>query len=746
MSASLPTRIQGTDGIRGKVALDDELNGNCLERFLVDGVLTPSFFELYCYAYAKLVMERYEIPANNNNTNTNTNTTTKNHVVVGWDPRDTHHIFNQKAIDGIRKAGLDVWIVGILPTPAIPLYSLYTRAAGGGVMLTASHNPSDQNGIKVFHAHTGLKFLPGDDVLLTSMIGAVVDDTGTSLKDLPLLGRTVQKSSPASDLFVEFCCSPENSWMEKDDTDTIVKSLKTITLVVDGSNGAASTVANKIFSQFAFHEIVLTNVSVKLPVNENCGVADIEGRDVIYPHEVFNSSEGSNDAAFCKYDTLRRMFEVGREQKANKVIGIVFDGDADRCFRLDYHPTKDVVLVSGGDKLGYIQAASLVTATPTSTNDSNQKTLAAKPEPKPLFVNTVESDMSVSINANANLGYDTQITGVGDKWILTRAFLSLIQMEINFSTTDTDPQKLSSEEASAILNLAKHIQNDSSSSALELSKLWGAAVTNGKINRCTDPTRCIFRVGFEESGHFITPALLKQPDDATNTNTSNIVFMGNGLKTALNSIVSTEKLFGHLNQADYYQQIERPFAEGYTKTYYVYYVDKSRLELGHAVRQDIARVFYETMATAFGDNYRGVEVPFPEESSMQYFRIEHKGDENDAFTAVGAVFMRNSGTEDKSALYLRGQEGIKERLLSLGAVLRQLLFRQLKDRSKIYAKFEKQILCQIWDGSHSETAGVGDGVADIPVSRIMKEMELKQGLIRGPEGQKELTEFGKSVI
>ena len=137
--------------------------------------------------------------------------------------------------------------------------------------------------------------------------------------------------------------------------------------------------ANKIFSRFAFLEIVLTNVSVKLPVNENCGLADIEGRDVVYSHEVYNNSEGSNDA-FCNYDTLRRMFEVGREQKANKVIGIVFDGDADRCFRLDYHPMKDVVLVSVGDKLGYIQAASLVTATancldtyikPTVINSSN---------------------------------------------------------------------------------------------------------------------------------------------------------------------------------------------------------------------------------------------------------------------------------------------------------------------------------------------------------------------------------------
>jgi len=77
-------------------------------------------------------------------------------------------------------------------------------------------------------------------------------------------------------------------------------------------------VANKIFSRFAFLEIVLTNVSVKLPVNENCGLADIEGRDVVYSHEVYNNSEGSNDAAFCNYDTLRRMFELVENKKQIK--------------------------------------------------------------------------------------------------------------------------------------------------------------------------------------------------------------------------------------------------------------------------------------------------------------------------------------------------------------------------------------------------------------------------------------------
>ncbi|MBU3914890.1 hypothetical protein KKA14_05085, partial [bacterium] len=224
----IPDKLQGTDGIRGRITSDDDLNGlTALDYFEVSGKLTPSFFEHYAYAYATLLIE------------TKTGNSDDS-IVVGWDPRDREGIFNEVAVNGIRKAGLNVIKVGILPTPAIPLYMLLTQSAGS-MVLTASHNPSDQNGIKLFHGYTALKFLPSDDEMLTAV---VKKQCALDLRGIPLLGTLEDHSREARDLFVSFSIDPENSWMKETDFPETI-------LVIDASKGAVSGVVEEIFSNFA---------------------------------------------------------------------------------------------------------------------------------------------------------------------------------------------------------------------------------------------------------------------------------------------------------------------------------------------------------------------------------------------------------------------------------------------------------------------------------------------------------------
>ena len=152
-------RLQGTDGIRGMVRLssDPVVEGlTPVEAFLNKGVITEEFMELYTYAHVTDMKDRGMM-------------TNGDEIVIGWDPRDREGRFTSAAVRGIRKGGGKALIIGIMPTPAIPIYMLY-RGSKGAFMITASHNPMDQNGIKIFMKTHGLKPLCGDDLHLTSAI------------------------------------------------------------------------------------------------------------------------------------------------------------------------------------------------------------------------------------------------------------------------------------------------------------------------------------------------------------------------------------------------------------------------------------------------------------------------------------------------------------------------------------------------------------------------------------------------
>ena len=84
-------RIQGTDGIRGPVCLAEKsLSAGPIEALINEGILTEELFELYTYSFCKLLLDTGF--AEN-----------KDIAVIGWDPRDISGIFNQAAVNGIRK-------------------------------------------------------------------------------------------------------------------------------------------------------------------------------------------------------------------------------------------------------------------------------------------------------------------------------------------------------------------------------------------------------------------------------------------------------------------------------------------------------------------------------------------------------------------------------------------------------------------------------------------------------------------
>jgi hypothetical protein len=275
-------RLQGTDGIRQVVtrSTDHRVFGMTPLRVLLDqGLLTEQLVELYCFAYAA------SLP-------------TGSEVVVGWDPRDPQGHYTEAAVAGVRKAGATSVVVGVLPTPGIALYQIW-RGATASIVITASHNPRDQNGIKVFQGSQAEKPLPVDDQALTRRIFEL--DYVQTVAPLPLRGAFIDAQQEAASGFEAFHRNPRNTWLEEG-VDT-----GTFPLIVDTANGALASHAARILRHVHSGQVIEVNAdSASGLVNTHGGVADLEGVSEIHRGDVRFQSHlfGYDTPAFKSAEAL----------------------------------------------------------------------------------------------------------------------------------------------------------------------------------------------------------------------------------------------------------------------------------------------------------------------------------------------------------------------------------------------------------------------------------------------------------
>ena len=656
-----PTRLQGTDGIRGRVALRQSLK-NPLDDYLASGFLTPDFFEAYGYAFAGLLLEAGLAEPGSP-------------VVVGWDNRDQAGVYTGAFVKGVLKAGLAVDQVGVVPTPLVPYFMLKTGARGAA-MLTASHNPADQNGIKLFLPSLGLKFLPGDDEILTGLLIAAKD---LDLSVLPLLGVAQDKSAQAGRFFIGASLEPHNSWMSAD------LDLSNHILVLDGSNGAAAAFLEPIFGQIGLGKLRLTNLLGD--INHLAGVADIEGLESISPERL--------EGRFRGYPFLNAFFEEAQAPAVingeKRLVGLVFDGDADRCFRLDYDPQAGLARVSSGDLLGFQLARYAAQASPHLTEGKE-------------FAYTVESDLLLG-QAAKELGFKEQLTGVGDKWLLRQAAAAIARGQGD----------------SELADFVSSWSFDPEASANHLTKRFETLIRRQGW-RPNFPLS--FFLGLEESGHALSAFWFDREGQHPPA------FAGNGIKAGINSLVAMASLG--------LDQIREPFEAGLKATHYVYYVDKSRLNPGHLFRQALSDGLMGLIPDLLGQQFSGRFQVFAEEETLLFCHILKNGQ------PFGAVFVRNSGTEDKSALYLRGPHIATEPLSQLGFRLHLELLKGLKDPEKDLAKLEWALLLAIHQGQ--DPFSLEAKFSGLPLARVLKEMEVKQGLITQEKGVFKVDQKGSTLL
>ncbi len=205
-------------------------------------------------------------------------------AIVGQDSRASGEFLEAAIVAGLASAGVDVYKVGVLPTPAIA-HLVASTGADLGVMISASHNPMPDNGIKFF-AKGGGKL---DDAL-----EAAIEARLNEPWDRPIgreVGRVIVDES-ASERYIFHLLS------------SLSVNLSGIKVVVDCANGAASDVAPEVYARAGAQVIAISNQPNGLNINENCGSTHLENL-------------------------------IAEVKKSGADLGIAHDGDADRCLAVD---------------------------------------------------------------------------------------------------------------------------------------------------------------------------------------------------------------------------------------------------------------------------------------------------------------------------------------------------------------------------------------------------------------------------
>ncbi len=221
-------------------------------------------------------------------------------VVIGKDTRISGYMFESALEAGLSAAGVDSLLLGPMPTPAIA-YLTRTLHANAGIVISASHNPYFDNGIKFFSSR-GTKLPDEVELQIEGML-----DEPMRTNDSSQLGKAV-RIHDAEGRYIEFCKSAV----------AYSTTLKDLRIVVDCANGATYKVAPSVFHELGAEVIPLGIDPDGLNINEDCGST--------------------------KPDSLRNAV---LETRAD--LGIALDGDGDRLIMVDHLGN-----ILDGDELLYI--------------------------------------------------------------------------------------------------------------------------------------------------------------------------------------------------------------------------------------------------------------------------------------------------------------------------------------------------------------------------------------------------------
>lgn len=260
----------GTDGIRGKVG---------------DFPITPDFVLKLGWAVGRILAEQGE-----------------GKVIIGKDTRISGYMFESALEAGLSAAGIDVVLTGPMPTPAIA-YLTRTFNGQAGIVISASHNPFYDNGIKFF-AGSGTKLSDEVELKIEALLESEIE-----VVDSQSLGK-VTRMDDAAGRYIEYCKGSTSQQLD----------LRGMKIVIDAGHGATYQVGPAVFRELGAEVISMCTHPDGVNINENAGATSPEGM-------------------------AARVRETGAD------LGIAFDGDGDRVIMVD-----DQGEIVDGDQLLFIIA------------------------------------------------------------------------------------------------------------------------------------------------------------------------------------------------------------------------------------------------------------------------------------------------------------------------------------------------------------------------------------------------------
>lgn len=222
-------------------------------------------------------------------------------VVIGKDTRRSSYMFEYSLVSGLTASGADVYLLHVTTTPSVS-YVVRTEEFDCGIMISASHNPYYDNGIKVINGR-GEKLEEGTIEKIESYLDGEMGEIPFAKRDA--IGRTVDYAA-GRNRYIGYLIS------------LATRSFKNMRVGLDCANGSASAIAKNVFDALGAETHVINNTPDGLNINTNCGSTHIGG---LQKYVVENHLD----------------------------VGFAYDGDADRCLAVD----SEGKLVDG-DKILYV--------------------------------------------------------------------------------------------------------------------------------------------------------------------------------------------------------------------------------------------------------------------------------------------------------------------------------------------------------------------------------------------------------
>ena len=225
----------------------------------------------------------------------------KTRIVIGKDTRRSSYMFEYALAAGLTASGADAYLLHVTTTPSVS-YVVRTEDFDCGLMISASHNPYYDNGIKVINSE-GHKMDAEVEAKIEAYIDGEIDEIPLATKEN--IGRTVDYAA-GRNRYIGHLIS------------LATRSFKDMRVGLDCANGSASSVAKSVFDALGAKTYVINNEPNGVNINTNCGSTHIEV-----------------------------LQEYVKEKHLN--IGFAYDGDADRCIAVDENGN-----VVDGDRIIYV--------------------------------------------------------------------------------------------------------------------------------------------------------------------------------------------------------------------------------------------------------------------------------------------------------------------------------------------------------------------------------------------------------